>query len=970
MKFIISIILIILVGCKQKDSSSNDSIFSAMRLYIKNIPPITYVTLYGNASLTGAIKNATVEIRSIPSTGSDVGKCDGTAGKLLASSMTTQGDDNKNNGGDYKVTFEKPSGKTVCVIITPSEKSTTFSPFQNKSISWKNSTTSPNTSTVKLSVASVILINSKNSSTSSGQRANANPLTNMAASRLSQSVKSAINKNITSSVRYKAGILLNIQSIKPQTSELSESDFESLLKEANKQVGEQFFKNSKTNIDVSNFNFFDKDSEGFDKDVAKQFTSTLGGMDSIINKVIKKKGVDSTSDDASVYYDKYFDSIADDFAGDGKMDGKVVQTTNGSSTGAGTGTATDSGTDGGLEIDPDFSLYFSNPAAAIADGMKEFITVAIEWASEDPEFAGDFTFEVSDASDPELTGGDICTTGFDNNGNCIGSFAGIDTGTDTGTSTSTGTTNIVISGNISGLEQDGLVISDGVTVLNISPGSNTFSFPGRNSGESYNLTVETQPNSQRCVFYEAPTSGVLVDPIANAQLSCVYFEPDMVAYYPLDNGMALDYGPNLNHGEVIGATASSDWKGNANSSLLFSKTNQDIVLAPATGLPAANSIRTICFWFKASTLPGSGQAYSLFSYGAPTSNQALGLEIDSFNAINSMYINDFSSNSYNAFDIGQTYNIANFNQMWNHACIIITQIRGMGDPPDADIYSIIMDGAGVAGAPFSSVGSLNTTLNTLAIGGRIDSQAFFDGEIDDVRIYDTVLSPARVGAMIGSSCDAVPTGLIRCYTMKNFVSILGGATYALTGGSVTPISDRNNRFGFAKYFDGSSALSTSDNGTGAETLPANSLPRSICAWVNPSAILASKQYIAGWGMYYQSTSYAHFYIGINPTSGFAFVEAGQGGIATLNAVGTTGIPANSWTHICGMYDGTNLKLYVNGLLEMITPGSISTSQYYTSVGSIYTSNSGPINYFNGSISNVNIWNRALTDQEVTAIYSY
>jgi hypothetical protein len=84
--------------------------------------------------------------------------------------------------------------------------------------------------------------------------------------------------------------------------------------------------------------------------------------------------------------------------------------------------------------------------------------------------------------------------------------------------------------------------------------------------------------------------------------------------------------------------------------------------------------------------------------------------------------------------------------------------------------------------------------------------------------------------------------------------------------------------------------------------------------------------------------------------------------------GTTTIQKDIWYHVVGTYNGSYVNLYVNGALDA-TPVSAS--------GSIQT-NTGDLNigryayvgtdYFNGTIDEVRIYNKALSEEEIKAEY--
>jgi len=77
----------------------------------------------------------------------------------------------------------------------------------------------------------------------------------------------------------------------------------------------------------------------------------------------------------------------------------------------------------------------------------------------------------------------------------------------------------------------------------------------------------------------------------------------------------------------------------------------------------------------------------------------------------------------------------------------------------------------------------------------------------------------------------------------------------------------------------------------------------------------------------------------------------------------------SWYHVAETYDGTNLSIYVNGVLDGTTPvgGQIITTTQPLCIGG---SANGCWDYFvNGFIDEPAIYNRALTATEISAIYS-
>jgi len=102
--------------------------------------------------------------------------------------------------------------------------------------------------------------------------------------------------------------------------------------------------------------------------------------------------------------------------------------------------------------------------------------------------------------------------------------------------------------------------------------------------------------------------------------------------------------------------------------------------------------------------------------------------------------------------------------------------------------------------------------------------------------------------------------------------------------------------------------------------------------------------------------------------------------------GSTVLQTNTWYHVAGLYDGTYLKVYVNGVLDGTTNvGSVTIS--YTSrancgpipptlyIGLLHNDYNTAWNYtphlfapFNGIIDEVKLYNRALTLGEIQKDY--
>jgi hypothetical protein len=74
-----------------------------------------------------------------------------------------------------------------------------------------------------------------------------------------------------------------------------------------------------------------------------------------------------------------------------------------------------------------------------------------------------------------------------------------------------------------------------------------------------------------------------------------------------------------------------------------------------------------------------------------------------------------------------------------------------------------------------------------------------------------------------------------------------------------------------------------------------------------------------------------------------------------------------WYHVAESYDGANLKIYIDGVLDSITPttGAITSNYFGTWIGSYQGTNE----YFRGMMSNIQIYNATLSASEMQSLYS-
>lgn len=135
------------------------------------------------------------------------------------------------------------------------------------------------------------------------------------------------------------------------------------------------------------------------------------------------------------------------------------------------------------------------------------------------------------------------------------------------------------------------------------------------------------------------------------------------------------------------------------------------------------------------------------------------------------------------------------------------------------------------------------------------------------------------------------------------------------------------------------------------------------AWVNP-AVFQTWDGIVGFLQDNGSTE-AGWDLELRGGNKFAFTLAsqGNGSLTYLETVST--YSTNEWHHIAGVYDGTNMRIYVDGILENVSTaqsGAIDYLDSWLAIGTYRDDNEN--NKFQGNIDEVRIWNVARSEAQI------
>ena len=169
-----------------------------------------------------------------------------------------------------------------------------------------------------------------------------------------------------------------------------------------------------------------------------------------------------------------------------------------------------------------------------------------------------------------------------------------------------------------------------------------------------------------------------------------------------------------------------------------------------------------------------------------------------------------------------------------------------------------------------------------------------------------------------------------------------------TGTIGTATWTTSGKYGNALSFNGTSARVTVNDSNSLDLTTGMTLE----AWLFPTAV-------GGWrDVIYKGTDDIYYLMGSSDNSTPAL-----GGTFSPSALrGTSNLPLNAWTHLAGTYDGTTMRLYVNGVQvsSRAQTGPIQTSTAALTMGG------DPLygQYFAGRIDEARIYNRALSAAEI------
>ncbi len=203
----------------------------------------------------------------------------------------------------------------------------------------------------------------------------------------------------------------------------------------------------------------------------------------------------------------------------------------------------------------------------------------------------------------------------------------------------------------------------------------------------------------------------------------------------------------------------------------------------------------------------------------------------------------------------------------------------------------------------------------------------------------------------------ITAGLISYYSLDGNANDSHGTNDGTVNGAVVI----TGKIGQAYQFDGVDDYID----TGITTFPTGTF--SISVWVKISGVSAHQTFLGIDKV--ESGDLALFYLKKDINNYFYFSLTNK--LDIISDTKSTFIPdTNTFYHLVGVFDGENIKLYINGDLEdsSVFDGTIATPNQDLTIGCGYFSNN-KVDFVNGIIDEVGIWSRALTPDEIIQLYN-
>jgi uncharacterized repeat protein (TIGR03806 family) len=464
------------------------------------------------------------------------------------------------------------------------------------------------------------------------------------------------------------------------------------------------------------------------------------------------------------------------------------------------------------------------------------------------------------------------------------------------------------------------------------------------SGEDYTVTIQPQVKGQVTVRLPASVvKGSTGEGNYASNILPVTFDPlavDLLTWLPLDDGTGVNAADASGHGNkgTLNNFGASPWVGGISGTGLSCDGTNDYV--NINNVVTTNF--TIACWIKTTqvfpqvtpTYQGTGILWSDVGGGA---NDFILGGTRSTGGTNRLSF--FAGNPDVTVSGSTPINTGN----WTHIAVTRSGTNG-----SIKLYvNGVVDGTGTGGA------ALLTSNPAIHIGGNTLDNRYFQGQMDDVRIYSRALSDAEVASLV----SVVPSPV---------------AWYRLEGDSLDSSGNLNHGTPFNLAYGSSrvGAYAAQLNGTNAEIrMPASvSNHFSLAFWMKTTNTIALGPWPEGKGLVDGNISGLTSDFGTVLTGGKVAFGVGTA-TSNFSIASQTTVNNGQWHHVAATRNASNgvMSLYVDGVLQVATNGPTGSQTALNGLR-IGCLNSGG-GFLAGSIDEVLLYDTVLNSSQVAALAS-
>jgi hypothetical protein len=428
----------------------------------------------------------------------------------------------------------------------------------------------------------------------------------------------------------------------------------------------------------------------------------------------------------------------------------------------------------------------------------------------------------------------------------------------------------------------------------------------------------------------------------------------LVAYYKCD-GNSTDSSGLANHGTNFGAISTQDRFGNCGKAMRFNGTSNYISAPNSNSLNSTTNSITMAGWAKATSI--NDGLYSLFCKVVPTTlNGQFRFYVEQNNTKRFIFGKNLSGGTEVSATMGSSFDISN----WNHYAV-------SWNGTTARFY---WNGV-LVGAAVSYSGAITSIASApLEIGrdahGPVD---WLKGDLDDLHIYNRALSATEIAQLYNTAPDyPAPAATLTCGLMASYEfdgNVTDGSPNGNNGtaSNIEYVRDRKGNCNRAARFNGTNAR---------VTVPNSASMQSPDRFFSYSAWIKIKDWYLSSGTKYavimaktNTSNNGLFAAYINGTSNQLATRFGNGSVNHMYT-----FQLEKWYHITVTMDNGNARLYVNGSFISQSNYTKTANNDATLPMEIGREIPGNTEYFNGTLDDFRLFNRALTAPEVTMLYTY